>query len=632
MKAYSVSSIGKEQAVPARARRFLQCRQAPNANGHAPLQRVFWKSDGGHLKLVVPLRNPQPYTTVIMIDNNYDLIVVGAGAAGLTAASTAAAQGQSVLLLEHTDRIGGTTAISGGMVWIPANHKMAEIGVDDTISNAGTYLEQLVPGSKDDARMQAYLRHGDTAIRYLEAHTSLKLQPVRRYPDYYPTLSGATPGGRVLEPVPFNGSELGSDFALLRDPLPEFMLFGGMMISREDIPKLRRVSRSPAAALYVFKLLGRYARQRLRAHRGTTLVLGNALAARLFKSCRNLGVDIVLNVRVESLHFDGKRVAGLQGQVDGQPFSVGARAGVILATGGVSHDLGLRGNFVPAQAGQLSATVNAHSARGGVRLGYKTGGALSPNAHNVDNARAFWVPASSWQRKDGSTAVFPHTVTDRAKPGLIAVNQQGHRFVNEAVSYHEFVRAQLKLENHAIPAWLICDSKFLWKYGLGRVRPFALSTRRDIASGYLKKSPTLEALAELIGVPQEALVQTVGAFNMDAREGRDSQFNRGADIYQRHLGDGDHLPNPCVAPIEHAPYYAVQVIPADLGMAAGLLTDEHARVTSANGTPIEGLYACGNDMHSVMQGAYPGPGITLGPALVFGVIAAHHALGLPLTL
>lgn len=556
----------------------------------------------------------------------YDLIVLGAGAAGLAAACTAAVEGRSVLLLEHTDRVGGTTAISGGMVWVPANDKMDAVGIDDSLDNAAAYLAQLVPGSANDVRMQTFLREGPETIRYLETNTSLKLQPVRRYPDYYPALAGATPGARVLEPVPFDGRELGADFALLRDPLPEFMLFGGMMISREDIPKLRRAGRSPAAALYVLKLIGRYAFQRLRTHRGTTLVLGNALAARLFKSARELGVDIALNTEVRSLNHDGHRVTGVQAVINGNSQSIVSKGGVILATGGLSHDAQLRSRFVPSTAEPVSAVRRSGAEKGGVRLALELDAALSPVCTSVEDARAFWVPVSRWTRRDGSSALFPHTVTDRAKPGLIAVNRQGKRFVNEALSYHEFGRAQLREENDANPAWLICDSRFLWKYGLGRIRPFAWSTRQERTDGYLKKAQSIEELASLINVPVDALNATVQDFNAGARRGRDFEFERGGDIYQRHLGDGDHQPNPCVAPIERAPFYAVQVVPADLGMAAGLLTDEHTRVLREDGSPIEGLYACGNDMHSIMEGAYPGPGITLGPALVFGVKAARQAL------
>lgn len=560
-----------------------------------------------------------------MGSGSHDVIVVGSGAAGLAAACTAAALGRKVLVLEHGDRVGGTTAISGGMVWIPANHKMAPAGLEDSAAAAREYLRATVPGCDDDPRMAAFLARGDEAVRFLEQHTSLKLQPVRRYPDYYPGMPGATAGGRVLEPVPFDGRELGADFALLRDPLPEFLLFGGMMVSREDLPVLRRVTRSPRAAWHALKLLRRYAAQRLRAHRGTSLVLGNALAARLLKSARDLGVEIALNASVREVLLREGRAAGVRVAVDGGERELQARDAVILATGGISHHGDLRQAYVPAAAGTLSATVRSGAERGGAHLASALGARLSPRAASIDQALAFWVPVSTSRRADGSEALFPHTVTDRAKPGLVAVDGQGARFVNEAVSYHEFVRAQLRDPSRRIPAWLVCDSRFLWKYGLGRVRPFALSTRKERESGYLRRAPTLLELAAAMGIPAGTFVATIRSFNEGARRGEDPAFGRGADIYQRHLGDADQQPNPCVAPIEAGPFYAVAVQPADLGMAAGIMTDEHARVLRADGAPVPGLYACGNDMHSVMNGAYPGPGITLGPALVFGYLAAKHA-------
>jgi succinate dehydrogenase/fumarate reductase flavoprotein subunit len=221
--------------------------------------------------------------------------------------------------------------------------------------------------------------------------------------------------------------------------------------------------------------------------------------------------------------------------------------------------------------------------------------------------------------------VFPHTVTDRAKPGLIAVGSDARRFVNEAVSYHEFVRAQLANADRAIPAWLVCDRKFLWKYGLGKVKPFSLSTRADSASGYLKRANSIEALAEEIKVPAKSLRGTIEGYNEHAARGEDPAFGKGGNIYQRHLGDAENRPNPCVAPIKDAPFYAVAVRPADLGMSSGIVTDPQARVLKSDGSAIDGLYACGNDMASVMEGAYPGPGITLGPAVTFGWLAGRNA-------
>jgi succinate dehydrogenase/fumarate reductase flavoprotein subunit len=560
-----------------------------------------------------------------MKNDVYDLIVIGAGCAGLAAACTAAALGRRVVVLEHSDRVGGTTAISGGMVWIPNNHKMKESGLPDSAEAAREYLRQTVPDSGHDARMEAFLARGDEAIRFLDAHTAIKLRPVRRYPDYYPDLPGATAGGRVLEPLPFDGRTLGADFALLRDPLPEFLLFGGMMISREDVPILRRVGRSIRAVGYAARLIARYALQRMHAHRGTSLVLGNALAARMLKSARDLNVEIVTGASVESLTADASRVAGVRTTIGGSTVELRARDGVILATGGISHHPDLRRQYVPAAAKPLSATVRSGATRSGVHLAQSVGAQLTAPSSSVDDAFGLWVPVSRFSRGNGVESLFPHIVTDRAKPGVIAVNKDAQRFVNEAVSYHEFGRAQLREPERNIPAWLVCDSSFLWKYGLGRIRPFSLSKRAELATGYLKRGATLEALAHAIDVAPQAFLDTVRTYNADAVQGRDSQFGRGSNIYQQHLGDADHQPNPCVAPIERAPFYAVAVYPADLGMAAGVITDEHARVLREDGHAIEGLYACGNDMHSVMNGAYPGPGITLGPAMVFGYIAARNA-------
>jgi succinate dehydrogenase/fumarate reductase flavoprotein subunit len=424
--------------------------------------------------------------------------------------------------------------------------------------------------------------------------------------------------------VPFDGSELGVHFAHLRWPLPEFMLFGGMMISREDIPHLRRVGQSLQSTMHTFKLVAQYAKQRMRHLRGTTLYLGNALAGRLYKSVLDLGVDVRVNASVVKLLSTSDRcsVTGVEVREHGQLRQVVANKGVVLATGGLSHSTALRRHYIPEGVSDVTACAESASLNRGAELALDATDVLlsAPTQQG-----GFWVPASVFQRADQSLGVYPHTVTDRAKPGLIAVNQQGRRFVNEAVSYHEFVKAQVDPQHHAVPAYLICDSRFLWKYGLGKIKPFTYRLDADIASGYLKRADTLESLGGQLGLPDNALASTVNTFNQYAASGEDPEFGRGANAYQRHLGDADQQPNPCVAVIARAPFYAVEVIPSDLGMSAGIQTDAHARVLGADKRPITGLYACGNDMASVMNGAYPGPGITLGPALTFAYIAAQHA-------
>jgi succinate dehydrogenase/fumarate reductase flavoprotein subunit len=546
----------------------------------------------------------------------FDVIVLGAGAGGMTAAAVAAVEGLRVLLLEKAPVVGGTTAISGGMVWIPDNPKMAAVGRRDSRADAETYLAGTIPGAPDDSLRTAFLDHGNAAIAYLEAHTAVRLRPVATYPDYYPDLPGATLGGRVLEPVPFDGRVLGAAFGLLRRPLPEFMLFGGMMVERADIAHFRHAVRSPRSALRVARLLLRYASERCYVERGATLCLGNALVARLLHSLRQLQVELRVGVGGCGLVVEDATAVGVT--VAGR--TLRAQRGVVLATGGFSHDPALRARLLPAKAGLVSA-ASPDNTGDGIRLGLAAGGALGEG----DAGNAFWTPVSCFRRPDGSDGVFPHIMTDRAKPGMIAVNQAGMRFTNEAMSYHAFVQAMFRADNvsPAIPAFLICDRSALWAYGLGMVKPFALSVRRAIDSLYLVRADSVEGLAVRLGIDPAALARTVAGYNKDAADGQDRAFGRGGDAYQRHLGDGEHAPNPCMAPLTTPPFYAVALRPGDLGTAAGLVTDAAARVLGADGTPIRGLYACGNDMRSLMRGAYPGPGITLGPALTFGYLAGR---------
>jgi len=552
--------------------------------------------------------------------DQFDVIVVGAGAGGMTAAVVAAAERLRVVVLEKAPVVGGTTAISGGMVWVPNNPKMAAVGRSDSRAEAETYLANTLPGDADDPLRTAFLDHANEAVAWLEANTSVRLRPVATYPDYYPDLPGATLGGRVLEPVPFDARILGAEFRRLRKPLPEFMLFGGMMVERPDVPHFRRAFRSPRSALRVARLLLRYGWERCFLDRGATLCLGNALVARLLHSLRQLGVELRLGAGADGLVIEDGTAVGVT--LGGR--TLRARRGIVLATGGFSHDPALRARLLPAKAGMVSA-ASPDNTGDGIRFGLGAGGALGEGAAG----NAFWTPVSCFRRPDGSEGVFPHILTDRGKPGMIAVNQGGRRFTNEAVSYHAFVQAMFRADNASpsIPAYLICDRKALWTYGLGAVKPFALSLRWPLASGYLVQADSIAALAVWLGIDAEALGRTVAEYNQDAVEGRDRAFGRGGDAYQRHVGDGDHAPNPCVAPIVTPPFYAVTLRPGDLGTAAGLVTDAAARVLGADGAPIRHLYACGNDMNSLMRGAYPGPGITLGPALTFGYLAGRDIAG-----
>ncbi|MGY4626240.1 glycine/D-amino acid oxidase-like deaminating enzyme [Bradyrhizobium sp. USDA 4486] len=429
----------------------------------------------------------------------YDVIVIGAGAGGMTAAAVAAAEGLRVLVIEKTAFVGGTTAWSDGMVWIPANAKMKEAGLSDSITDAVRYLWSTVPRPANASLRAAFLARGPEAIAYLEANTQVRLQSVKAYPDYYPERLGATPGGRVLEPVAFDGTMLGRAFARLRPPPPELTLFGGMMVNPLEIPQLRRVGKSLRSTLRTARLVSAYALQRLRSPRGTTLHLGNALAAQLYASLLARQVEILFSADVQDLSTQGDRVVGVVIRHGARDRPIVARRGVVLATGGFSHDATLRKRFFPPAASVISA-ANTSSTGDGLRLSATVAAALNTDA----TSPACWVPASLFRRADGSRGVFPHMVTDRAKPGVIAVNAAGRRFVNEALSYHEFVLAMLRDGNGEPdrPFYLICDRQFLWAYGLGRIKPFTRNVRRYVASGELIEASGIAQLAAKVGISQ----------------------------------------------------------------------------------------------------------------------------------
>lgn len=556
-----------------------------------------------------------------MAERVCDLVVIGAGAAGMTAAATAATLGLDVVVVEKTEFVGGNTSFSGGMVYIPNNAKMEEVGKPDDPADAMRYLDAAVPTPDGREQRALFVDKGREAIEFLEANTAVRLKPVLFYPDYYPDLEGARDGLRVLEPVAFDAASLGPWFRKLRPPIPEFTIFGGMMVAREDLPHFRNVWRSPRAFFRVARLVAEYGVQRLGHHRGTRLVLGNALAGRLLKSLLAHGVAIHTGCDVHEIVRDGNRATGVRVTLEGVQQNITARRGVMIATGGFSHSAEKRSAWLPPLASPDSPFAPG-STGDGLDLGVAAGGVVSKS----NPANAYWSPASVYIRPDGRKVVYPHTVTDRGKPGSIVVNKAGRRFTNEAISYHRFGEALLSSNDGAgnLPAWIVCDSAFMWKYGLGAIIPFTRNLDPYQKAGYLKTADTLEALATKLGIDADAFAATVTRFNVDALTGKDSEFGRGEDIYSRYLGDAEHTPNPCLGPITAGPFHAIELTLSDLGTVAGLKTDIDCQVLDASGAPIEGLYAVGNDMLSIMRGRYPGPGITLGPALTFGYLAGRH--------
>jgi succinate dehydrogenase/fumarate reductase flavoprotein subunit len=561
-------------------------------------------------------------------DDTFDVVVLGSGGAGFSAALTARLNGAKVLLVERTAHVGGTTALSAATTWVPGTKPGLKANPDDTREKAAHFLD-LAVGDRSDRRMRdAFLAHGPAAIEQFEAHTALQFQVRMLHPDYMSELEDAVMRGRAIEPKPFDGKRLGPNLTLLRPPIPEFTVLGGMMVDRDDIFHLLRFTQSWASFSYGMRIVARHIWDKLFWPRSTRLVMGNAMIARLLFSYLDRGGQLVTHTEAIALERNANgvhRVVLRQTLPDGSVTerTVQVRGGVVLATGGFNRHPQRRTQWLPGVQDHWCPAAPGHTGTAqdlALQLGARMGqGGWS---------HAFWAPVSTRLRADGSTAAFPHFVMDRGKPGMLTVDASGRRYLNESSSYHVFgIRMQ---EHHAqtpsIPSWLICDAAALKRYGIGMVRPGGKGLAPYLADGYLKRGDTLDGLAQVLDLPAQTLQDTVARFNRFADTGVDEDFQRGTTDYQRANGDATWPgPNPCLGALREGPFYAVALYPGDIGAATGLVTDTHAQVLDANDQPLGGLYACGNDMHSIMGGTYPAPGITIGPGLTFGYIAARHA-------
>lgn len=554
-----------------------------------------------------------------------DALVVGSGAGGLAAAVTARKLGLDVVVAEKESHYGGTTARSGGWLWIPCSPPARRAGVDDSPERARTYLQHEAGNHFDRDRVDAFLRAGPEMVAFFEQETSVRFELGPFFSDYHPDAPGGMPGGRSIVAAPFDARELGAEAARLRPPLREITFVGMMIGSGKELLHFFNVTRSARSAAYVAKLLALYGRDLAVHGRAMRLTNGNALAGRLAKSAFDLGVPIWTGAPVVELVREGGAVAGAVVEREGRRVRVDARRGVVLACGGFPLDIARRrALFRHAPTGEEHWSPAPPGNTGdGLRLGEQAGAAVEEGYPNA----AAWVPISRVPWPDGTWGTFPHFV-DRAKPGVIAVTRRGERFVNEANSYHDFIQALVRACDEAgdrdYAAWLVCDHPTIRRFGLGFAKPGPLPLRPYLKSGYLLRGRTLEELAAKAGIEPAALARTVAAWNGPAARGEDPRFGKGGTAYNRSLGDPEHAPNPCVAPVKTAPFYAVKVVPGDLGTFAGLRGDANARVLDGDGRPIPGLYAAGNDLASIMGGNYPGGGITLGPAMTFGYLAAHH--------
>ena len=539
-----------------------------------------------------------------------DVVVVGAGGAGMTAALAAATQGLDTVLLEKSAYFGGSTARSGGGVWIPDNYALKAAGQADGTAEAKRYLDAIVGDVVPKVRRDTYLDRGPEVLDFVRDHTPLRFQWVPEYADYHPERPGGRLRGRSCEPVPMDASSLGDELKRLH---PQYTKApANMIVTQADFRKISLGLRTLRGPVTMVKVLVRRAVSLLLRRR--MYAMGNAIAIGLRQGLLDAGVPVHYDTELAELVLDGGRVVGVKVMRDGVAHVVRARQGVILGSGGFEKNLELREKHQPRPTSVDWTTGSEFNTGGGILAGIAAGA----ETDLMDDA--WWGP----------TIPLPNgpwfCLAERNLPGSIIVNQAGKRFMNEALPYveavHEIYAGEATGVGH-VPAWLVIDQRYRNRYlfaGLGPRQPFP---GRWYKSGTVVRADTLARLAEQIEVPADALEATVERFNGFARSGSDEDYHRGESGYDRYYSDPRVKPNPSLHVIDQAPYYAVKIVPGDLGTKGGLVTDERSRVLRADGSVVEGLYAAGNCSSAVMGRTYAGPGATIGPALVFGYLAAE---------
>jgi 3-oxosteroid 1-dehydrogenase len=539
----------------------------------------------------------------------FDMVVVGCGGAGMTAALTAAHNGLSVVVMEKTDHFGGSTARSGGGVWVPGNEVLRRAGVRDTPEQARAYLAHVAGDCVPAERQQALLAHGPDMIAFVRANMPADFAWVPGYSDYYPEAPGGMPQGRSIEPHPFDGRVLGAELAHLAPPyLPAP---SGVTITQAEYRWLSLGPRHPRAMLASAAVIGRLVRTRLLRRR--MLTLGQALAAGLRAGLMTKNVPVWLGTPMTGLQVEDGRVTGVQVIRDGEPGVVRAERGVLLAAGGFERNEQMRVRYQQQPIGTEWTT----GAPGNTGDAITAGGAAGAALELMDDA--WWGPSIPLP----GGPYF--CLAERSLPGCILVNGAGQRFVNESAPYVDAVHAMYAGHSDSvphIPAWLITDQRYRDTYVFAGLPPRRPLPRRWYKAGAVYRAAALTELGEQIGVGGQSLAKTVTRFNEFAGAGRDDDFRRGDSAYDRYYGDPRQRPNPNLAPLARPPFYAIKVVPGDLGTKGGLRTDERARVLRPDGTAVPGLYAAGNTSAAVMGHSYAGAGATIGPAMTFGYIAA----------
>ena len=565
-------------------------------------------------------------TAQASFDHEVDFLIVGSGAGAMTAGIIAADQGARVLLIEKSPQYGGSSAMSGGGLWVPNNHMMEAAGFHDTPEAALTYMKGTVGDIVADARIRAYLENAPKAVKYLCEKARLRMQLVPDYADYHPEVEGSMEGGRCLETSAYHARELGNDeFMRMRETALQELIMGRVSMTISEAQAL--FTRSPGWIEKLTKLMLSYAFDlpwRFRSKRDRRLAMGNALVSMLRRSLMDRDVPLWLETPARKLVIEDGRVMGVEAEQRGRRIRIRAEKGVLLAAGGFESNQAMREKYLPNPTRAEWTCANPYNTGDVIEMGREAGAALKL----MDEA--WWGP----------TAVVPGEaqarmlVIEKSLPGSIIVNKQGKRFVKETAAYIDVVNEMYDKKSSAepsVPSYLVFDSTFRKKYPVGPLLPGSQQpdwlVARRLKLNFLTRAKTLDALAAKMGIDAGGLHQTIDRFNADARKGVDHDFHRGETAFDQFYGDPDVEPNPCMAPIEKPPFYGLTVVPGELGTKGGLETDEFARVVTSEGEIIPGLYATGNCSASVMGRTYPGAGSTLGPTTTFGYVAARHALG-----
>ena len=548
-----------------------------------------------------------------------DVLVVGSGAGALTAALTAAELGLEPLVVEKAHLWGGTSATSGGTLWIPCSRHMREAGVEDSPEEAYAYLKALVGDEAPDSKIRAYISNATKMVDFLEAHGGPQFHCVN-YADYHMDLPGAKQN-RSHEPLPTTANALGrEDYDSLQPMHRAAQAFGRVNWTIGEARPI--ITKAPGWWKAALKVMLRYwldAPQRYNTSRDRRLTCGNALLSGLRKALNDRGVPVRLGVALQSLILEQGRVVGAVVDASGMQRRIRARRGVILAAGGFERNAAMRhANIGPSSPDWSGSQSN--NTGDAIQAAQDAGAAL-----DLMDA-AWWAPAIRLADEDRARPMF----VERALPGCMIVNQHGRRYMNESASYHVAGGEMMRLNSPqcpTAPSWFIFDGNYRANYSIGPLMAGPPSQDKNLKSSFwevLRKADGVAGLAAQMQVDADALQATFARFNKHAAKGEDPDFDRGLNGYDRYYGDPRNKPNPCLAPLHKAPYYAIKIFPGDIGTKGGVVADEHGRALNRQGAPIPGLYAIGNTSASVMGRTYPGAGTTLGPAMTFGYLAAHH--------